>query len=819
MELNRRTFLRAGTALCFTGVLPLFAAVEQISQQNDPVAASRKLTDGWEFYRGPLDPAFQVWHSEELVSWEKVTLPHCFNHYDACDPDVPAYRGEAWYRSKLAVQNPYRNGRTLLHFEGAGQSSKIYIGTSLVGEHIGGYDEFVVDISQAVAGSTAVNLAVLCDNGRDLSRMPSDLSDFTLYGGLYRAVHLVYLPPASFEAVHTNVQYQRGGPAEVSVTARLYAPDGVRDPLSISIRVTGPDGKEVHRGVIRRNAWQGEAELLGFTIADPVLWSPDEPNLYNFEIAMESGGQTATVTHRFGVRHIYWEERGPFYLNGTRLLLRGTQRHEDHAHYAAAMPDDLIRKELLLCKQMGANFLRLAHYQQSRLVLDLCDELGILVWEELPWCRSGVVNEVFKQRGRVLMTNMIDQHKNHPCVLLWGLGNEDDWPGEPQGDAREAIRAYMTELRDLSHKLDASRMTSYRRCDFACDIPDVYSPSIWAGWYSGRYTEYQSALEKARSSVKHFVHAEWGADSHAGRHAEDADPALAALTAGHGTAEIGFDYKLTGGPVRMAKDGEWSETYACDLFDWYLKTQEELPWLTGAAHWAFKDFTTPLRVENPVPRVNQKGLLTRDMEIKEGYYVFQSYWAKEPMLRVYGHDWPVRWGEAGQQRMVRVYSNCSEVELFLNGRSVGKKHRLPSDFPCSGLRWNLAFDEGQNELRAVASGAGKQLEDSVSFRYETRKWKKPERLMLSSTAVSEHRSLIRVELVDEAGVCCLDARDVITYSLAGSGRLVDNLGTPTGSRVVQLRNGRSQILVEHTQAIAIACATKSVPSATLLLSV
>ena len=127
---------------------------------------------------------------------------------------------------------------------------------------------------------------------------------------------------------------------------------------------------------------------------------------------------------------------------------------------------------------------------------------------------------------------------------------------------------------------------------------------------------------------------------------------------GKGTAEKGKAYKGTGGKVRMSKDGDWSESYMVNLFDWHLKEQEDMPWLTGSAAWIFKDFATPLRPENPVPRVNQKGVVERDGTPKEGYYVFQSYWAAKPMLHIYGHNWPVRWGAAGEEKEVRVYSNC-----------------------------------------------------------------------------------------------------------------------------------------------------------------
>jgi len=817
MTITRRSFL-AGAACLGVMKTPLLASALQDNHSQQTTA--QRLTDGWEFYRGPLDAKFQVWHSEELVTWQKVTLPHCFNAYDGCDPDTPAYRGQGWYRRKLSIDNPYPQGRMLLHIEGAGQSSEVYIGTERIWEHVGGYDEFMVDITDTCSrqkDSKAVQLAILCDNGRDLDRMPSDLSDFTLYGGLYRNVSLVYVPAISFEAVHTAVAFEPGKAAHVTVTARLYTPQPVAGAFDIKIAIVDPSGKTVHQQSLQRTAWNGEIELASFELSSPQPWAPATPHLYRCDVTLQSVSGIASASHRFGVRHTRFEEHGPFYLNGERLLLRGTQRHEDHAGYAAATPESVLRKEFELIKGMGTNFIRLAHYQQSRLVLDLCDELGILVWEEVPWCRSGIISPLFRQRGLDLMRIMIDQHRNHPSVLFWGLGNEDDWPSEPGGEDHTQIRAYMTELRDLAHKQDPSRLTSFRRCDFAKDIPDVYSPSIWAGWYSGSYVEYRDALEKARTATPFFFHAEWGADSHAGRHAEDPDPMLARILTGHGTAEKGLDYKLTGGAPRMSRDGEWSETYACDLFDWYLQTQESLPWLTGTAQWVFKDFTTPLRVDNPVPRVNQKGVTTRDLTPKEGYYVFQSYWTKEPMVRIYGHNWPVRWGKAGQQRMVRVYSNCSEVELWLNGKSVGVKKRTAGDFPCSGLRWDLAFREGENELRASAKSGPSSVSDAVRFQYQTAAWSKPAKLALRTVQSTPDRVTVEARMLDATGVPCLDSRAVVRFSLAGNGALIDNLGTPNGSRVVQLYNGRAEISLRRTGPVVASVHAEGIESAFLTL--
>jgi beta-galactosidase len=806
--ISRRRFLQsvaaaAATAQC-SSILRA-SVVRPVLASAEASTGSQQLESGWEFYRGALDGPWEVWRGEEIAVWEKVSLPHCFNHYDACDPDTPYYRGHGWYRTRIAIANPIKDGRTLLYFEGAGQTSHVYVGNIAAGSHVGGYDEFVFDITDAVAAVApdmrrdGVPIAVLCDNSENLERPPSDLSDFSLYGGLYRHVHLAYVPAVSLEAVHVAPALAPdSASADVQVTTRLYNPAKFTGDVTVSVEIVNPAGESIAHAQKTVAAWSDETAIATCSIASAALWSPAHPNLYTCNVTLTTPFGQSTVRERFGIRHAEFVDHGPFKLNGERLLLKGTQRHMDHAGFAAAQPDALIRTEMELAKSMGANFIRLGHYQQSRIVLDLCDELGLLVWEEAPWCRSGVGDDKWKNRARAMLVNMIDQHFNHPSVLMWGLGNEDDWPGEYPALDQPAIRAFMQEMNDLAHTMDPSRFTSLRRCDFARDVPDVYSPSIWAGWYSGVFTEYQSALEKHRGDVKHFFHAEWGADSHARRHTEEpiVDGNPAAL--GDDLAENTPDSLQNGAKAAVSRDGDWSETYACNLFDWYLKVQETLPWLTGSAMWVLKDFTTPLRVENPVPRINQKGVLERDMTRKEGYYVFQSYWSDRPMARIYGHSWPVRWGDEGEGRMVKVYSNCAAVELFLNGKSVGEKRRNSQDFPAAGLRWRVEFAPGRNHLRVLAKKDGSTVSDEIEIEYQTAKWGTPSRLALAEVARDKGTVTIEATLLDANGVLCLDAKNAVRFSLAGSGALVDNQGTSTGSRVVQLYNGRARIAVARS---------------------
>jgi len=812
-----RSLLVSGLMICL--LLPVAHAQQSL-----------RLTQSWEFLREDLG---SVWEAvrpaaegspESVPLWEKVSLPHCFNARDAVDPDVNYYEGPGWYRTILEVKNPYTQGRTLLHFEGAGQKTDVYIFTNKVGHHTGGYDEWTVDITDAVQqflqSSDAkryngkVPLEIRCSNARDVEMIPSDMSDFNVYGGLYRYLNLVYTPALSFEQLHIQADVDAQGK-----TGAVQLRAAFRNPLkhtqaTLDINVLDPQQKIVQRWTQPLTLQDSIQVLQPFTIKNPLLWSPAQPQLYTVQARLKSSAGEAVWSGHFGFRNFEFVTHGPFMLNGKRLLLQGTHRHEDGAGVAAALTDDMIRREMQLIKNMGANFIRLGHYQQSPLVLQLCDSLGILVWEEIPWCRGGLGGEVYKAQARRMLTNMITQHYNHPAVILWGLGNENDWPGDfPEFD-KQKIHAFMSGLNTLAHTLDSTRKTTIRRCDFCKDIVDVYSPSIWAGWYRGRYTEYKDETLKAIASVPHFFHAEWGADSHQGRHAEYPEEAVKKVTTGKGADERTGDFALTGGSARASKDGDWSETYACNLIDWHLKEQETLPQLTGSAYWIFKDFSTPLRPENPVPYVNQKGVVGRDLTPKEAYYVFQSYWTTQPMAHIYGHGWPIRWGKEGEEKMIWVYSNCPEAELFVNGKSYGVKKRNSQDFPAAGLRWQLPLHKGSYQVKVVARNGRQTVTDEITFSYQSDTWSKPAQLLLEKTAAGNDTVTVKVKLADAQKTICLDAKDYISFFIAGSGTLIDDQGTAGGSRRVQLVNGQAQISVLLNKGQSVVGATvQGVPDA------
>ena len=212
--------------------------------------------------------------------------------------------------------------------------------------------------------------------------------------------------------------------------------------------------------------------------------------------------------------------------------------------------------------------------------------------------------------------------------------------------------------------------------------------------------------------------------------------------------------------------------------------------------------------------MNQKGVVERDLTKKEAYYVFQSYWTEKPMVHIYGHSMPVRWGEAGEEKMIKVYSNCDEAELFVNGKSLGVKKRNSQDFPAAGLRWNVKLNNGKNDVRVVAKKGKVQVQDALSYLYQTEKWGKPAKLVIEKIKEENGVVTLQAKLLDDKNVQCLDAANWIRFGLTGDGELIDNRGTSSGSRYVQLYNGRAIIKVNTNKGKSVVSAkVETVPTA------
>ncbi len=727
-------------------------------------------------------------------AWTRVDLPHTWNAFDAVD-QVPGYRrGAGWYRKTLEIPARPADDQYVLSFEGVNTRCAVYINGRMAGGHVGGYIGFDVDITPCVIRGGKNTVLVRADNSIDPEIIPSQKSDFFIYGGITRDVWLKALPPRHVRRVHVltpSVSEDRAT-TQARVFLRSAAVKTVDGILEASI--LDPAGNTIARATQPVTVVKGEQEVVVNLpeVARPRLWSPDSPSLYTMEIRLKHSGNTLhTAAERFGYRWYEFKEQGPFILNGKRLLMRGTHRHEEYAGLGNALPDSLHRKDMAMIKAMGANFVRLGHYPQDPEVYRACDELGILVWDELPWCRGGVGNAVWKENTRRLLREMIDTHRNSPSIVFWSLGNELYWlPDFPGGDHLDSLRSFFGELHTIARGLDPSRLTTTRKFTGGEGISDIFSPSIWMGWYSGVYTNYERAITEARAKYPRLFHAEYGGDSHVGRHTENP-------IGGDGfTTRDGWTENFQKTQIKnISQQGDWSESYIVDLFDWHLGVSEKLDWFAGNAQWAFKDFGTPLRPENPIPYINQKGLVDRAGVPKDAYYVFKSYWTQDPKFcYVQSHTWTERSGPPGLARPVRVYSNCDAVELLVNGVSQGIRQRNPGTFPAHGLVWNVVFEEGLHSILAIGSSGGKgAARDSMTLRYGFVRHGEADHIELTSTKLEGGNILVTATAVDKNGKRCPGYNKRIYFTSEGAGRLLVDYGTPTRSSVIEMANGAARI--------------------------
>ena len=743
----------------------------------------KNINNGWKYLEKPYTKVDQAKSDER---WQQIDLPHSWNCEDATDLEPGYRRSASWYRKTLNFSELSDGKRYFLYFEGANITTDVYVNDVRAGGHVGGYVGFEVELTKYLkSGDNEIMVRV--DNGYDKEVIPSQKSDFFIYGGITRDVWLKEVSNTFISQI--KVQTPKVSVKSAQTQVDLHLSGNLAKKSAIHLMLLDPKGKQVYESYKSLN----KSDLsMDFKLPNPILWDVNAPNLYTLKVAYQVSGKTVDeVSEKIGYRWFEFKEHGPFYLNGKRLLLRGTHRHEEHAGVGPAMSNAMHRKDMEDIKNMGANFVRLGHYSQDPEVYKACDELGILVWDELPWCRGGVGNQQWKDNTSRLLKEMINQNYNHPSVIIWSLGNEIYWlPDFEDINSTEAMNEFLSELNDIAHSMDPGRKTAIRKYYEGSHIVDVFSPSIWSGWYSGTYKNYEQVINKSIEEYPHFLHMEYGGSSHLGRHTENPI---------NGDGLVNPDEWEE--PVNqietsnVAKNGDWSENYIVDLFDWYLHVSETNPKLTGNAQWAFKDFGTPLRPENDIPYMNQKGVVDRAGHPKDAYYVFKSYWSDVPFAYIESHTWTERSGPKGKSRNVCVFSNAAKVELFLNGKSLGVKERDIQQYPACGLNWDIEFVEGENKLEAVGYAGDSQVKDNLMVNYTYEQSGSPEELKLSYELLENDHIMVTATAMDSHGKRSLDYQEKIYFQCLAGGTTFKNMGTPTGSEVIAMANGQASIEV------------------------
>ena len=579
-----------------------------------------------------------------------VTLPHTWNAIDGQDGGNDYYRGTCCYTTVLPDIVLPENGRAVLQFDAVAMTAEVYLNEQKLAEHKGGYSAFCVDITDALRNGSNL-LRVNVDNSDNDTVYPQK-ADFTFYGGIYRDVTLHVVPAAHF-ALAEN------GAVPVRVTPIVTDLDARRCEVTVEAAVVGAesvtftlDGQQTSVAVK-----DGTARAV-FTLEHAHLWDGlDDPYLYTVTARLDNG---ETETARFGCRKFEIDPQKGFILNGRSYPLRGVSRHQDRKGAGVAITKEMMEEDMALILEMGANTIRLAHYQHAQAFYDLCDEKGVVIWAEIPY----ITMHMHNGRANTLtqMEELIVQNYNHPCIAVWGLSNEITAASAVNEELLENHRA----LNELAHRLDPTRPTTMANVFMLeitspiLEIPDVNSYNLYFGWYLGELDQNDDFFDTyhAKYPDRCIGFSEYGAD---------ANPAYQSAR-----------------PER----GDWSESYQAVYHEHMLKMWSERPYIWAMHVWNGFDFGADGRGEGGKPGQNQKGLVTFDRKTKkDAYFIYKAYLSSDPFVHLCGRRYAHR---TESQTEIKVYSNQPRVTLFVDGKEAA---RMIGANPKSAI---IDFINGQN---------------------------------------------------------------------------------------------------------------------------
>ncbi|MBM6806884.1 DUF4982 domain-containing protein [Bacteroides caecicola] len=651
----------------------------------------KTINDGWEF-RKPAD-----------TEWTSVNIPHTFNLDAYRQPNY--YQGKGLYRRVLTLPKVDPHRRYYLKIDAASKAAEVTVNGKSAGSHAGGYTAFVVDVTDYIQKENIIEITV--DNGRkDITPISAD---FTFWGGIYRDVWLVSTPEQHFrmdnmgsDGVFVSTPEVNGQRGKIQVKGEVTNDAETAVTLEVQNQIYSPQGDLLQTRKQKVKLKAGETREFGYVsdvIANPDLWSPETPSLYKVKTQLLNPKTNEVIdekTNKVGFRWFAFDGNKGFSLNGKPYKLRGVNRHQDQAPVGVALDDEAHRRDIRLIKELGCNFIRISHYPQDDAIVEMCDELGLLAWEEIPIINIVPDTPGYADNCELNLREMIRQHYNHPSIIAWGYMNEilltvppvDSPEWQP---CKERTVALAQRLEAALKEEDSSRvsvmafnMTNLYN-EIGLDLEDVVGWNLYQGWYVDKLEDFNKWCEDQHRRYPHhpMIISEWGAGS---------DRRL------HTTEGRAFDFSM-----------EYQQTYV----EHYLPFIEEKEWISGCTYWNFIDFNVAARQES-MPRVNNKGLFYNDRTPKDVAYYFKSMWRKDiPVLRIASRDWKVRVGKEGVTQQIKLYSNLPEVELFVNGESAGKQ----ATDNCHAV-FNVVLPVGTSVLTAQGVYGNKPVEDvmTIDFR-------------------------------------------------------------------------------------------------------
>ena len=627
-----------------------------------------KLNEGWQFIKDCADP-------KATEGATPVNLPHTWNNEDGYDGGT-YFRGSCVY-SKTINKDELGAGLHYLEIRGANSSADVYLNGEHLAHHDGGYSTWRVNLTSALKdGDNA--LAIVVDNAPNDTVYPQ-MADFTFYGGLYRDVYLVTVNETHFDLDYFGAPGIKITPeivgADAKVEVEVYTTE-LKEGQKIVYTLYDKEENELQK-------IESTDKLVTLEIKDVHLWhGRRDPYLYCCEAEIVEGDEVIdNVCSRFGCRTFKIDPVKGFILNGEEYPLRGVSRHQDRLGFGNALLPEHHKEDMEYIHEVGCTTIRLAHYQHDQYFYDLCDEYGMVIWAEIPYISkhmpTGRANTISQ------MTELVAQNENPPAIVVWGLSNEISIGGSDV-DLLENHNI----LNDLCHKMDKTRLTTIaavsmtKMDDPYLQIPDVVSYNHYFGWYGG-----DTSMNGPWFDKFHAMH-----------------PSIPIGCSEYGCEALNWHSS-------DPRQGDYTEEYQSFYHEELIKQLYSRQYMWATHVWNMFDFGADARAEGGENGQNHKGLMTMDRKYKKDSFYAYKAWLRSPEEAPFVHLCSKRYIDRVEDvTKVTVYSNLPEVELFVNGESVGKK-TAPDHF--------FYFDvKNVGESKLVAK-AGDQTDESVIRKVDT----------------------------------------------------------------------------------------------------
>ncbi|MGB8352448.1 MAG: glycoside hydrolase family 2 TIM barrel-domain containing protein [Chthoniobacteraceae bacterium] len=657
---------------------------------------SINLASGWKFIKQDVGLAAAT------GAWENVTVPHTWNAQDAQlgkagNPQLKDgyYRGACWYALPLDIPAAWKGRRVFIRFEAAALVSKTYLNGELLGEHRGGFTAFCYELTPHLHFGVVNDLRVQVDNSHQ-EDVPPLSGDFNIDGGIYRPVALIVTAPVSITpldfaspGVYLTTKFADKAKATVEIKSLISNSSDSPAKVIVESEIKDATGKSVCTISSAQSIGANETGPVVQTLVfpSPHLWNGrKDPYLYSATVrVIRDGKKVDEVSQPLGLRTLAISQEQGFLLNGEPYPIYGVNRHQDRIDKGWALSPADHEADARIILDMGTTAIRLAHYPQSEYFHGLCDRNGLLLWNEVSLVNTISDTPAFAANAELQLRELILQRYNHPSAAFWGTFNELENQKTPPPDA------LLQHLKDVIHELDPSRIDvgasdhnsrAYNR------IPTAICFNSYPGWYGKGMPDDMAKYidERAKEVGKRIALSEFGGGGNPFQHQE-------------------------GPPQKIDQKGQFHpEEWQAFIHEREWRIIQGNPNLWGSFLWVIFDFPSAGRNEGGHPGLNDKGLVSQDRKIKkDAYFFYKANWNPEPMVYIASRRSTPRKLASTE---VKVYSNCAEVELIVNGKSLGRMK--PDETKIA--RWpDAALQPGKNHIEAVAVGALGKITDSCDW--------------------------------------------------------------------------------------------------------